>query len=255
VARLGLGWCLLQAQRREEAARALRPLVAKAWEQEGQADRAPLGPFLTEEAGRYLLEALDPERDAVEAQVVRSRIERLEKLPRKITPLVVPLRPGLTLEALLAPAARVRFDLDGRDRAGTWSWIRAQAGWLVLLPPGGPPEVRSGLQLLGSVSWWLFWRDAYQALAALDDDGDGALRGAELSGLGVWQDLDQDGASDPGEVRPVAAWGIEALDCRGGPCPLADAAAWAPRGVTFAGGETRPTWDVLLRYSPPAASR
>lgn len=250
VARLGLGWLLLRAGDRAGAAGVLRPLANEAWEREREEQYAPMTPFLTEEAARYLIEALDEKADAEEIRELQARVAKLEQMPRPITPIAIPLRPGLALEQALAPGARVRFDLDGRERPGTWSWIAPEAGWLVLLPRDGSARIRSGLQLLGSVSWWLFWEHGYAALAALDDDGDGWLRGAELAGLGVWRDADQDGVSDPGEVKPVGAWGVVALACASEPHAHDEVARWSPRGVVFAGGEVRPSWDLLLRYSP-----
>lgn len=51
----------------------------------------------------------------------------------------------------------------------------------------------------------MLFNDAYEALAALDDNHDGWLTGKELSGLALWQDRNQNGVSDPGEVVPIEA--------------------------------------------------
>lgn len=104
-------------------------------------------------------------------------------------PIVLSLRAGAVLD-LLAPAAQVRFDLDGTGR------------------------VTSGRQLFGNVIWWMFWESGYQALAALDDDHDGWLQGRELAGLVLWFDRNQNGISDPGEVIPIEQAGVEALAAR-----------------------------------------
>ena len=50
-----------------------------------------------------------------------------------------------------------------------------------------------GLQLFGSVTWWLFWEDGYAPLAALDDNHDGRLEGAELKGIAIWFDRNGNG--------------------------------------------------------------
>ena len=97
--------------------------------------------------------------------------------------------------------------------------------------------------MFGSVTFWIFWQDGYEALSSLDDDGDGVLRGAELRGLALWQDRNGDGVSAPGEVCPVEAFGITAISCStesnsGG-------MVWNPHGMTFDDGTSRPTYDWI----------
>lgn len=248
LARLGLGWCLLVSGDKPAAVEVLRPLAEEAWAEDQKLDSLHgYAPTLSEEVGHYLIQALDPQRDAAEIARLKERKAKLEALPRAVTPLAIPLRAGLGPEALLDPGARVRFAVDGQSPHATWTWITPHAGWLVLLPRDGSRAVRSGLQLVGSVSWWLFWADGYQALRALDDDGDGQLRGPELEGLGVWQDRDRDGVSDPGEVETLEEAGVEALSCRSEPHAHPDVQRWSAAGVTLRGGEVRPTFDLLLR--------
>jgi hypothetical protein len=55
---------------------------------------------------------------------------------------------------------------------------------------------------------WLFWSNGYEALRALDDNGDGELRGAELWKLAIWRGRNQNGVSEKGEVSPLTAHGI-----------------------------------------------
>lgn len=248
LAQLGLGWCLLQAGEKAKAVEVLRPLVKAAWEEDQKVDsRHGYAPLLTEEAGRYLIEALDKEQDKDEIAEIEEHVKHLDELPRAVTPLAIPLQGGLGPADLLDPAARVRFAVDGQSPEATWTWITPRAAWLVLLPPDGSRQVRSGLELLGNVSWWLFWSDGFQALAALDDDHDGALRGAELDGLGVWQDRDGDGRCGAGEVQTVAEAGVVALSCLAVPYAHPDVAGWSPGGATFANGEVRPVWDLVLK--------
>ena len=104
--------------------------------------------------------------------------------------------------------------------------------------------------MFGNVSYWCFWRDGYQALAALDDNGNGELAGDELRDLAIWCDANSNGVSDSGEVRPLAAFGIVALSCRGtvaSPQQCNVYCAWSPDGVRFQDGSERPTYDVMLR--------
>ena len=127
--------------------------------------------------------------------------------------------------------------------------------WLVYAPRADR-RVTSALQLFGSVTFWLFWDNGYAALRALDDNHDGSLTGAELEGLALWQDRNGNGVHDDGEVKPLAAWGIVGLSCAhesGGDRDF-DIAATSPAGVTFAGGHTRATYDVLLHERPASGA-
>ena len=89
--------------------------------------------------------------------------------------------------------------------------------------------------------------NGYEPLRALDDNGDGELRGAELRHLAIWRDRNQNGVSEKGEVRPLAEYGIAALACAYEAGDGVDVAAYSLRGVVFADGTTRPTYDVILR--------
>ena len=86
----------------------------------------------------------------------------------------------------------------------------------------------------------------------MDDDGDGAIRGPERAGLALWHDRNSNGVSDRGEVRPLTGWGIVALstsyeyDAR-----HQHEIAWSPRGVVFATGEVRPTYDLVMNTKAP----
>jgi hypothetical protein len=84
-------------------------------------------------------------------------------------------------------------------------------------------------------------------MRALDDNKDGELAGPELRDLAVWRDADGDGVSDAGEVQSLAAHGIRALSYRHHEIDDAHFAAVAPAGVRLSSGETRPTYDVILR--------
>src|SRR5262249_26614507 len=168
-------------------------------------------------------EALEGWRRLVEQRGIRSEEEprmhelesmraKLEALPRMdwVTPIVVSLDGGATLDEFVGSRASVPFDLDGDGVDELWPWPTPGAGWLVW-DPQHRGEITSGLQLFGTASAWLFFQDGYRVLDALDDDRDGALRGRELAGIAVWFDRDMDGVSHPGEVVPVEELGIAAL--------------------------------------------
>ena len=123
----------------------------------------------------------------------------MEALPRPITPIVVSLRNGAAARDLENHSARVAFDADGTGLQKHWTWITRDAGWLVY-DPHNTGKITSGLQLFGGVTFWMFWENGYQALAALDDDGDGMLTGRELKGLAIWQDLNGNGVCERGDV-------------------------------------------------------
>ena len=274
---LGHAWCLDQAGRVKEALNAYRKTFKIAWKTEviGEFDfkewlqerwddvrsgrnplhrsrRNYLGPGVcySEEIIGYMLKRLDPVKDAEEIAHLKEDKKILQSMARAITPIVVPLQPEARWTELVDENAAVTFDLDGSGLPRRWGWITPKAAWLVYDADGGG-RITSALQLFGSVTFWIFWRDGYEALASLDDDGDGVLRGAELRGLALWQDRNGDGVSDPGEVFPVEALGIAAISCSA-ECKSAGM-AWNPHGVTFDDGTSRPTYDWIApcRVVPP----
>lgn len=236
-ARLGLGWCLDQLRDRPGAIDAYRGVIELAVRQDE---------FVTIEAAGYLLPLLDPTRDRAEIARLQARVEELSKRPRPITPLVVPLDDDVRPVHLVDRAARVTFDVDGSALSSSWTWITPRVAWLVHAPDTRRP-ITSGLQLFGSVTFWMFWENGYRALEALDDNQDGSLTGSELRGLALWHDRDSDGVSDKGEVADLAHWQIVALSTEHVVTASdPDLAAHSKTGVTFGDGHVRPTFDVIL---------
>jgi hypothetical protein len=247
-ARLGYAWTLEQSGEKEEAVKEYRGVIQDGWNKEKDLKSLPLGGHsIVAEASGYLIPLLDKDKDKEEIATLTERAAKLGKLPRPVTPIVVPLRDGLRAADLEDSNAAVAFDADGSGLKRKWSWVTKDAGWLVY-DPKGKGEVTSGLQMFGGVTFWLFWGTGYDALAALDDDGDGMLKGDELKGLAIWHDANGDGVCDPGEVRPLADYGIVAVCCRFERDPAhSDRIAFAPKGVTFRDGRTRPTFDIVLK--------
>lgn len=67
----------------------------------------------------------------------------------------------------------------------------------------------------------------------------------ETKSLALWRGTNANGIGDKGEVKPVADWNIVALGLRQ---KRQGTRAWiGEQGVTFANGETRPTYDWLVR--------
>jgi hypothetical protein len=245
--RIGYAWTLDQSGDKPGAVREYRRVVEQAWPKEEKAKFAELGQrFYTAEAGRNLIELLDPARDAAEIATLRGRIERLDRMPRPITPVAIPLTDAATLKTIIDFDAVVPFDADGTGLRRAWTWITPEAGWLVY-DAASSGAITSALQLFGDVTFWNFWTHGYDPMRALDDDGDGELRGLELRHLAVWRDMNRDAVSDRGEVRPLSDYRIVALSCRAAKGDGIYAAAIAAAGVRFSDGRTRPTYDVILR--------
>ena len=216
-----------------------------------------LGGFASYEAGQRFLKLAGetaktlPANESDAIPQVKAAIAKMEKLPMgAITPLVVALQPHAHLDELLAPERTVEFDLRGFGVAERWPWVKADAGLLVW-DPQDRRAIASGRQLFGNYTFQIFWRTGYDALRALDDDGDGQLTGAELAGLALWFDRDGDARSTREEVAPLATFGIRALAVDApafdGPHPM------NPAGVTFTDGRALPTWDWIaepVRVAP-----
>ena len=222
-------------------------MVEKGWEAEkGLTSLRPGGHTVTGEGAGYLIPLLDPDKDKAEIATLTERAAKLKKLPRPVTPVAVPLRDGLAAADLEDRSASVAFDADGTGLRKNWTWATRDAAWLVH-DPKQSGKVTSALQLFGGVTFWLFWETGYDALAALDDDRDGQLTGAELAGLALWHDANGNGVSDPGEVKPLSEHGVVAVSCRWERDPRhPDRIAFSKAGVTFKDGKTRPTFDLVL---------
>jgi hypothetical protein len=157
-----------------------------------------------------------------------------------MTPILIASEADATLADLLDSTGTAMFDLDGDGLIEEWPWLRPDTGILVW-DPLDQRRITSGHQLFGSVSFFLFPRDGYEALRLLDNDQDGCLTGSELRGLAVWFDRDGDGSSSRDEVRPVAALGITAVNARAdGNDPRS---LRARRGVIYDDGRVVPTFD------------
>ena len=249
IGRIGYAWTLQESGNKPAAVAEYRRVVEQAWPKEEKAKFAEPGQrFFTEEAARQLVPLLDPKRDAEEVATLRARAERLGRVPRAITPIAIPLTDAASAKTIVDLDASVPFDADGTGLRKAWTWISPDAAWLVY-DAKSSGRITSALQLFGNVTFWNVWGNGYEAMKALDDDGDGELRGRELRHLALWRDVNRDGVSDPGEVRPLAQFGIVALKCRGLKGDGIFTAAVAERGVRFDDGRTRATYDVILRRS------
>ena len=179
-ARLGYAWTLEQSGEKKEAVKEYRALIEDAWKKEKDLKELDLGGHtVVAEATDYLIPLLNKEKDKKEIATLTERAAQLRKLPRWITPVAVPLRDGLRARDIEDRNAAVAFDADGSGLKRKWTWITKEAGWLVY-DPRGKARITSSLQMFGGVTFWLFWETGYDALASLDDNGDGVLTGDEL---------------------------------------------------------------------------
>ena len=245
LARLGLAWCTEQAGKKEEAIELYRALVTDALPVDQKIRTRYHGlPTISTEASTYLIELLDPQADADEIAALKEQSETVEKgIPRMITPVAVALDRDRTPDEFVDRDAAVRFDLDGSGIRHRWQWIHRDTAWLVY-DHHGKGQVTSALQMFGSVTFWMFWENGYNAMASLDDNGDGKLSGNELRYLALWHDRNQNGVSEPGEVRPLADHGIVELACESTTSP--SGLEHNAHGVTYSDGHTRPSCDVIL---------
>jgi len=161
-----------------------------------------------------------------------------------VTPILVPLRDEASFDDLVDRTSKVAFDFSGQGRTMQAGWLTKDAAWLVW-DPKAKGRVASGFQLFGSVTWVASWNNGYNALGALDDNGDGFISGEELTGLALWHDKNENGISEPGEVKPVAEHKIAALKYTH--TRVGDDLWIADEGVLFEGKGWRPTYDWLLK--------
>lgn len=247
IGRIGYAWTLEESGNKTAAIAEYRRVIEQAWAKEENAKFAAPGQrFYTEEAAQHLIPLLDAQRDAQEVATLRGRVEKLSRVPRAITPIAVPLDDKATAKSIVDLGAAVAFDADGTGLRKAWTWITPDAAWLVY-DPSARGRITSALQLFGDVTFWNVWRTGYEAMGALDDNGDGVLTGQELRHLALWHDANGDAISDPGEVKSLTDHGVVSLGCRAVKGDGIFAVALANNGVTFQDGRTRPTYDVILR--------
>lgn len=210
--------------------------------------------LISYEAGKSFQKLADADpaiaaKDEARPKAIAEGLKKLEALPenRAITPIVFSLNGSSSLSELLAPHVTSTFDLDGTGRDQSWPWLRPDTALLVW-DSSASGNITSGRQLFGSVTWWMFFRNGYEALDALDDNADGSLSGRELRGIAAWFDRNSNGQSDPGEVVSLASLGIASISVQvtgqDGRSPMNHA------GLTLTSGQTLPTYDWVASPLP-----
>src|SRR5262245_25589264 len=101
TAALGHAWCIEQSRDKKRAITEYRKVIQAAWAKEKDLGHAGLGwHSITAEAAGYLIPLLDKEKRRREIIILQRRVAKLERVQRPVTPLVIPLRDGLTLSQL-----------------------------------------------------------------------------------------------------------------------------------------------------------
>ena len=135
------------------------------------------------------------------------------------------------------------FDLDGDGFKELCEWVGPKDGLLTTWSPD-TDVLMTGAHLFGDGDGW---PDGFAKLARLDADGNGQLKGDELSGLHVWQDANGDAVPDAGEVTSIKDLGITGISVT----------HEHYRGTFVLDGKERLTWDwypnTLEALGAPAA--
>lgn len=241
-AQLGLAWCFDQSGDKNAALSLYRLVFQQAYNMEKDSRGGMLNWSIAVETAGYLKALLDKRADLKEIEDITNKVGKLQKIPRWITPILMPLNENLNLSELVDKKPR-RFDLDGLGSRLYDGWPSKKAGWLVF-DSSGQGQIKSGLELIGSVTFWLFWQNGYQVLASLDDNRDGKLSGSELIGLSIWCDKNGNAVSDKGEVRSLLESDVVSLSTSYG--MGANGLLFNPNGVTLSSGKTLATYDLIL---------
>lgn len=207
---------------------------------------------IAEEAGSAILSIIekrdisDPEL-AREYKYIKRKIIDIGSVPGAITPIVFSFSRERSFKSMITIEHTVEFDLDGLGKR-LWPWVSSDTYFLVW-DGAGTGNITSGRQFIGSVTWWLFWRNGYEVLSALDDNRDGWLGGAEMKGLAAWQDRNSNGVSDLGEVQSLDALGIVRLGTA--ISGMVENMPYCARGVQCRDGSFLPTYDWIAQPVTP----
>ncbi len=107
------------------------------------------------------------------------------------------------------------FDWNGPGTCEGTDWPTAATPWLVM-DRDGDGRISSGAEMFGTGTRLPHGlaSNGFEALAALDDDGDGAITQADAAwpALMLWSDTDGDRVSRAEELSPLAAHGVDTLE-------------------------------------------
>jgi hypothetical protein len=176
------------------------------------------------------------------------------------TPLVLDLNgDGVDTVGL---SAGVEFDLNATGQAVATGWVSQDDG-LLAIDLDGNGSIDDGRELFGSAFVLADGSTAtngFEALASLDDNGDGVVDGADggFANLVVWKDVNQDGTSQGDELFDLSALGITGLGTGSTASTALDDGNWLGLTGSYstADGATHALADVWFQTAPvetPAA--
>jgi hypothetical protein len=101
------------------------------------------------------------------------------------------------------------------------------------------------IKLFGGYTFQIFRNTGYEALAALDDDGNAVLEGDELNGIRAWFDTDSNAISSNNEVCDLAK--LEIVGIKVNPSGQDGEHPTCGKGLLLKDGKTLPTWDWMAK--------
>lgn len=126
----------------------------------------------------------------------------------------------------MSDMALVQFPLDPARQGWWYTWKASEKSPLLVYDPKRTRSVKSGSQLFGNHTFGgpqtaslspegfrgrPLWKHGYEALATLDENGDGEISGPELEVFALWFDKDRDGKVDSGEIKALSEVDVTAL--------------------------------------------
>ena len=172
---------------------------------------------------------------------ISKNISKLKALPQgAVTPIIFTLENQVSISELLNPDLNVNFDLDGNGSAELWPWVKSTTGFLVW-DPQAKGKITSGRQMFGSVTWWIFFKNGYQALDSLDDNRDGQISDEELIGITTWFDKNGNGISEASEMIDLKTLGVVSIGTK--PTGETSGMPMHDGGITLINGKTLCTYD------------
>jgi Ca2+-binding RTX toxin-like protein len=149
------------------------------------------------------------------------------------------------------------FDHDDNGFAESTGWVGADDGLLVM-DRDGDGVIGSGRELFGSETLLADGTKAsngFQALAELDNNGDGRIdsQDAAWSSLKIWRDIDGDGYSASQELLSLSDAGVQSIATGYADSTFVDASGNEHRqdgGFTRADGTTGAATDVWFKANP-----
>ena len=208
-----------------------------------------LNSLVSFEAGNAYLNLTNKNSMKEDPKVSKEITENISKIgligvgkPQLMTPIIFTLENHNSVSELLNSSLNVNFDLDGDGKIELWPWLKNTTGLLVW-DPLATGRITSGRQLFGSVTWWVFFQNGYQALDTLDDNRDGQLSGDELVGISTWFDKNSNGISEPGEIIELKALDIKSIGTK--PTGETNNMPMHSSGITLFNGKKLPSYDWI----------